>query len=377
MMKRPRGTTFRYEPAPQPGEHRIRRIDDRFGNGLDFEYSSEDRVEHVFVNAASRYVSLIYDELGRLDRLEDHTGRSVVYTYDDWGYLDCAAGPALTGEQPVSRERYEYEYVGNTRKLVRVWDWNDRIIVENEYDSDQLSDSFGYVIRQTEHLGETTFVYEPIREVSDPTLSSRDIPTLRVWESRRNGHQVEHVFNESGNELLTREAFAEGCRMREVVTRLRYNADGQLIARLNPDGALMQFLFSRDHLADSIPWPDMDPVLGDIPVRDRMSFGNLLATVTRGHRVAADADDPEFWGQIPSVKMPDDPNDVVMKYRYDRDSQLLTSTSDPRHTASADPLHVESSNPGDPNFNPGEQQFIDHQRHLTSTEYGPAHRFEL
>ena len=179
-------------------------------------------------------------------------------------------------------------------------------------------------------------------------MSARDIPTLRVWESRRNGHQVEHVFNDSGNELLTRESnLSRAVRFERSISRFRYNADGQIIAKLGPDGALTQFLFSRDHLAEFIPWPDMDPILADVSMNDRMSFANLLATVTRGRRVAQGADplDPGFWEQgVPLIKMPDHPDDVVMKYCYDRTSQLLFSNSDPRHTVSADPKHVESSN---------------------------------
>lgn len=379
LMKRPKGPTFEYESTEQFGEHRIRRIEDRVGGFFRFEYSQEDRLQRIFINSDWRHVDFEYDEIGRLSRLVDHTGRSVVYTYDDWGYLDCVAGPTLAGERPAKLARYEYDYVGQVRKLARVRDWQDRIVVENEYDRDELSDYFGYLIRQVENCGETTFLYETLREEFDPALPVRDLPTLRVWESRRNGHQVEHIFNDLGNELVTRERFVEGCRFREAVTKFRYNADGEVIARLDPEGVLTQFLFSRDDLADSLPWPDIDPAMGDVPIKDRMSFGNLLAIVTRGQRMALAAAplDSQFWAQgLPKVKMPDHPTDVVIKYRYDRDSQLLISTSDPRHTASADPLHVESSKLGEPNYDPTDPQFVDHQRHLTSTVYGPAPRFE-
>lgn len=380
LLKSPQGVTYRFESTDQPGEHRIQRTEDRFGNFLAFRYSPEDRLEQIFVNSLARHVIFIYDEVGHIKRIEDHAGRVVLYSYDDEGYLDCVAGPAFSGEIPSRLERYEYDQVGEVRKLARIYDWAGRIVVENEYERNELSDHFGKMIRQAENRGESTFFYQTISGEFDPTTPNRDLPTLRVWEYRRNGHQIEHVFNDLGNDLLTREIFVEGGRIREVVRRYRYNSDGQIIARLDPDGTLNQFLFGRDDLADSISWPDVDPVLGDVGMNERMSFGNLLATVTRGRRVAHSAAtiDPSFWERnIPSVKMPDDTDDVVVKYDYDRESQLLTSQSDPRHTISADPLHVESARSGDPNFNPSDPRYIDHQRHLTRSEYGSEPRFEL
>ena len=380
LLKRPQGITYYYEPAMDAGEYRLRRIEDRFGNFLAFSYSSEDHLDRVFVNSASRYVHFEYDELDRLIRIEDHAGRFVTYTYNEWGYLDCVIGPALAGKEPAGQERYEYDQVGEVRKLVRVYDWKHRVLVENEYEKNPLSEYFGYIIRQTENRGETTFFYDSVQEQFDPALPPWDRPTLHVWESKRNGHQVEHISNDLGNELLTREQFVERGRIREAVTRFRYNAGGQIIARMDPNGTLTQYLFARDHLAETIPWPDIDHVLGDVPMKSRMSFGNLLAVVTRGHRVAISAAplDPNFWEQgLPSVKKPDHPDDVVAKYSYSNENQLLLSTSDPRYTVSADPLHVESANPGDPTFDPTDPLFIDHQGHLTRFEYGSGPRYEL
>lgn len=379
LMKRPQGSTYYYEFTGQPREHRIRRIEDRFGNRLDFRYSPEDRLQRVYVNSMHRHVSFSYDEAGRLARLEDHTGRIVRYTYDDRGYLDCVAGPARVGERPARMESYEYDPVGRIYKLARVLDWKGRVIVENEYEQNPLADFFGYVGRQTENRGESTFFYETITEEDDPLIPPRDIPRLRVWHTERNGHQVEHLLNQFGNELLVREHLVEGCRIRERISRFRYNADGQVIARLDPEGVLTQYLFGRDHIAEAIEWPDADPVLGDVPLKDRMGFGNLLATVTRARPVAQTSSFRQsFWEQmVPSVKMPDRLDDVVTKFLYDRDSQLLLSRSDPRWTISADPLHTESATPATPHYDPADPRYIAHQRHLTRYVYGPPPRLEL
>jgi RHS repeat-associated protein len=380
LLRRPLGTVFRFEQAADPLHHRIRRIEDRFGNFLHFDYGADEQLGHVLVNSSSRHVTFSYDEAGRLSALADHTGRHVTYGYDDHGYLEWVRGPAATGGPPLGYERYEYDEVGQSFRLARVWDWKGRIVVENEYERDPLSEFFGYIVRQTENRGEWTFSYHPI--VGGPVDGQRveDGPTLRVWESRRNGHQVEHVFNEVGNQLITRERYVEGCGIRESTTRFRYNVDGQLISRIDAEGAATQYLYYRDHLSDVVAWPEVGVVLGDVPLHERMNFGALLATVVRGRRVSpsVDFEQPDFWNDaVAAVKQPDHADDQVIKFRHDPETQLLLSTSDPRHTRSADPEHVESAVPGNAAFDPDQPDFIAHQRHLTRYEYGPAPRSEL
>ena len=365
LLRKPKGVTYCYQSTTQPGKHRISEIKDRFGNYLEFHYDNDDRLRKVLVNSAYRYVTIDeYDEFNRIVCIKDHFGRYVVYKYDEWNFLECVAGPAYRDEEPASAERYEYESVGRVRKLARVIDWKGRIVVENEYERNELSEHFGKVIRQRVNKGEYTFFYESIIDETDPSTPDRDRPALRVWEYRRNGHQVEHVVNVCGNELLTRERLIEGGRIRQVVNHYRYNADGELIARIDPNGVLTQYLFGRDHLADSMLWPDIDPVIADIPLKDRLNFGNLLAEVTRGKKVAESGAsvDQSFWERLPNVKIRDDVEDNIMKYTYERDSNLLLSQSDPLYTEAADPLYAESSA---------------YQRHLTRYQYRPGPRFEL
>jgi len=380
VMKRPQGLSHYYEAANQPGEHRVHRIEDRHGNFLELRYSDEERLEVVFINSLSRYVDFSYDELGRLSRIQDHTRRTVAYTYDDQGLLSSATAPARPGEPSIWLEHYEYELVGQVYKLARVLDWKGRIVVENEYERDDLSEHFGYITRQRQNRGEATFLYENIHRAADPAMTARDIPTKRVWEYLRNGHEVEHLFNEFGNELLTRQRLIEGCNIRDVVRTARYNADGQVTDRIDPDGTVTQYLFGRDAMTMSLAWPDVDPVLGEARLDDRLSFGNLLATVVRARRVKVEelAFGLDFWQtHVPDVKAFDNPADIIVKASYERTSQLPVSSSDPRFTVSADPLHVESSSSSDANFNPVDSRYVAHQSHLTQHAYGPGPRFEL
>jgi hypothetical protein len=332
----------------------------------------------VLVNSSDRWVGFGYDSDGRLQVLQDHTGRSVLYTYDDGGYLDRVSGPGLPGETPERSESYEYDQVGYGYKLARVRAWDGQLLVENEYERDPRSDFFGFVTRQTENQGETSFFYEKITGQADPTRPVREVPTLRVWEGRRNGHQIEHILNRFGNELSMREELVDGGQVRERLSLYRYNADGQVTDTLDAEGALTQSLYRRDDLAGSLAWPDLDPVLSDVTMGERMSFGNLLATVTRGRRVGPGTPrDLTFWDTAPDVKAFDSADDIITKYTFDPISQLLLTRSDPRFTVSADPLHVESSPPGYPNYDPNNPRYIAHQRHLTRFEFGPGPRFEL
>jgi RHS repeat-associated protein len=378
IIRRTQGITYHYELTDQPFEHRIKRIVDRFGNYLQFAYDNNGQLRRIFVNSSARYLLLSYNLKGFISRIEDHARRTVVYNYNDFDLLESVSGPTFPQEKPSRFERYEYDKVGMTHKLARVFNEKNQLVVENEYDVNELSDYFGYIIRQTENRGERLLYYENINQL-DPNIHPRDLPDLRVTEYRRNGHQIEHILNEFGNELITREHIVDNCYARDIVTFYRYNSDGRIIAKMSPDGVLTQSLFERDHFRDLSPWPDISPTLGDISMKERMNFGNLLATVTRGRRkgLSATSIGSDFLRLIPPIKVLDHSQDVVVKYNYDKDSQLLVSKSDPRHTISADPLHVESAGPGHPNFNPADQRYITHQKYLTVSEYGPAPRFEL
>ena len=339
-MHSPQGGIQHYETTSEIGEHRIRRIETRFGSFLDFRYDAEDRLALVQVNSPWRFVVFGYDTLGRLNRIVDHTGRTILYEYDDWGLLNCVRGPGLPKGQPERIERYEYEQVGAVRRVSQVWDWANRLVVENFYELDDQSEFVGWVRRQIVNHGECLFDYERTERTFDEQAAARDIAVLHVIETRRSGRQVGHWLNQFGNELLTVETFVEGGRVRTAATAYRYNADGEVIAALEPDGALVQFLYGRDHLSDLLEWVDVNPTVGELSISARMSFGNLLGAISRGRRIVGQLDplDPAFWqNRVPAVKVRDHSEDIARKYTYDPKSQLLVTQSDPRFTATCDP----------------------------------------
>ncbi|MEW6516703.1 MAG: RHS repeat-associated core domain-containing protein [candidate division FCPU426 bacterium] len=370
VLEKTGGLKYEFQPTGQLGQHRIRRILNPYGHCLEFYYSDDDRLKRVDVNSPGRHVNFDYDQEGRLVRLSDHTGRFIGYAYDDWGHLSSVAGPAQAGGFAEILEKYEYDCVGQGLKLARIVDWQGRITAENQYETNALSEFFGYVIRQRENQGEMELDYEWLDDQPE-TEALADQAVLLVRERRRSGHVVSHYLNEYGNELHRREKYAAGCGMHEAVTCNRFNPDGALVARLGPDGAVRQYLYGRDHLADFSAWPEMPFVLAGLTKQDRMSFGNLLAEVARAERLLpAGLGIQTWWRQLPPVKTTSSPRDRVIKSRFEPERQLLLSRSDPRHTRSADPLHAESLDPGAPGFDPNHPHYQAHQRHLSCFEYG-------
>ena len=345
-----------------PRQHRIRCIRDRYGNRLDFKYTDEDLLARVLVNSCHRFVNFFHDDLRRLVAIEDHTGRAVKYDYDEWGYLSAISGPIDPFRR---REAYEYASIGEDRRLLRVIDASNRVIVENEYETSS-NEWYGRVTRQAVNAGETHFVYENI--ASDDSQSEADLPVLRVLEYRRNGNQVEHLLNRSGNTVLRSESYVQDGRVRQSVTRSRYNADGEAVASVDPTGVVTQSLFGREQHVGEEGLSGTAHELSDVKLAERLGFGNTISSIRRGRR--RPASDSRILTP-PDVRRRDHPRDEVRKFRYDSETNLLVSESDPRHTESPDPLNVESAQPGTPNHDPTDPAYVDHQKHLTRYIFGP------
>ena len=373
--------TYTFEATGDPDIHRLRSIRDRFANELRFTYDVDGRLAVVNVNSQYRYVSFQYDTFNRIKAIADHTGRNVLYTYDDRGFLNSVAGPSAPGASATALEAYEYVAIGRFQKLAAVYDSRRRLIIENEYDTSAASETFGRLLRQLQNRGDTTFLYSPALSPSDDTLPIADRTVSEVLEYRRNGHEVVHRLNSLSLEVMRTERLLVDGQLRRLTTRTRYNADGSVIARLEPDGTLHQFLFGREETERRRgPWPELDHVIAAVPAIERIAFGNLFAEVTRARRVGYGGPDAERfdWDMVvPDVRATDSPHDHIVKYRYDPRSGLVTSQSDPRYTLSADSDHVESAEPGSPLYNAIDPRYVEHQRHLTRLEYGGLPRLEL
>jgi YD repeat-containing protein len=374
LLRKPGGATVAFEAAG-PRQHRARSISDCAGNQIDFEYNVENRLIGVFGNGRHRFIRFFYGALDRIERIEDHTGRGCDYAYDETGALvRVEQWSEVQGRRFLTAEAYEYQLVGERPRLVRICDERGRVLVDNEYDTRTGSDTLGYVLNQNSEQGPTSFLYEHLQDKASEFLSPGDQPTLRVFETLPNGHVIERIFNEAGNELLRRDDYVDGGRIRTTLVRTRYNEDGAIIARMDGEGGLTQFLFGREQ-AGFAQWASVPAMLADVTAAKRMGFGNQLAKIERGKAMSEldRASEQDQWvSALPQNNVRADPADAIVKQRFDPATQVLLSASDVRATASPDPLNVESAPPGSPSFNPGHPLAKAHRRFLTTFVHTPT-----
>ncbi|MHA4871590.1 RHS repeat-associated core domain-containing protein [Duganella sp. PWIR1] len=374
LLRRPGGGWISYEGAA-PQQHRARAIHDAAGNRIDFDYDADNRLRAVYGNGPHRWLRFYYGVQGLIERVEDHAGRACSYLYDEMGSLvRVEQWSQQAGKPQLTAEAYDYTRVGDSWRLSRIYDERGRIMVENEYDTRAGSDTLGYLLNQYTEQGPVSFLYEHLPDQPGAGLSDIDQPTLRVFETLPNGHVVERLFNEAGNELLRRDDYVADGRIRTAVFRSRYNQDGAVIASMDPEGGLTQCLFGREQAALD-DWNLVPATLADVSADSRLSFGNQLARVERGRamseldRVAGQA---QWIAALPDPRQRLDAGDAVVKQVFHSRTQVLLSVSDARATVSPDPLHVESAPPGTPAFNPGHSLATAHRRLLTVHQYTAA-----
>jgi RHS repeat-associated protein len=350
VRRAPDGLRQRFEADPAvPGQHRLARIEDRFGNFLQFAYSQDEGgfLERVLVNHPARTVDLVHDELGRITRISDHTGRAWQYYYDDLGDLVTVITPATDRYPGGLATCYEYTTPSVSgalqHKLTRIIDAAGRLYLENEYDDAPGTASFGRVSRQRQGRGETLFEYADVEPAFERDYGERQRPTHETVVTERNGHRVRHVFNRFGNLLLKEECILRAGVPATLVARYRYNRDGHLIGSLSPEGVLTQSLYGRDHFVrrNGIDADDDVSSHDQLTAAERLGFGRPLATVRRAHLV--DFETLELaegvWGDFPNIIAGFDPNDgdIIVKHTYEPDYGQVLTTSDPRFTRSPDP----------------------------------------
>lgn len=366
------GTVYFYEKDlgnPDPNLYRIKRIEDRFGNYLEFRYAqaaggSGNHLEKVYinnpVNNPARVVRFEYDTLDRIITITDYKGRIWRYTYDDLGDLIAFTTPGTDHYPEGLTERYVYStpyYTGELQhNLVKVYDTAGRMYLENEYGTDTGLLSFNRVVRQREGCGERYFGYEDISlAIGSPvgqTELEEDWPAHQTVMAHRNGHPVHYIYNKFGN-LIAREedTWSSGTR-RRLVTHYRYNRDGALIGEVSPEGRITQYLYERDEFVRQHQIGDLTEEQlckqNKLTWKKRLSFGNRLAVVRRA-KLKKPFSTFQFPGPTPKLDPNSiNPEDIIVKFTYDDDGayQNIESVSDPRYTDS--PFAGSPANP-DPN----------------------------
>jgi RHS repeat-associated protein len=342
------GALYVYEnDSGLTGHYRIKRIQDRFTNYLEFIYEqipgeAGSRIRQIFINNPARWVLFGYDSQNRITAIKDHADRIWRYTYDDLGDLITFTTPGTDRYKSGLTERYVYStpyYTGELQhNLTQVYDTAGRLYIENKYGTDTGLLSFNRVVRQHEGKGERFFEYEDVSLASglpagQPEIEE-DMPAHQTVMVRRNGHPVHYIYNKFGN-LIAREEdiWTSGIR-RRLVNHYRYNRDGALIGEVSPEGRMTQYLYGRDEFIHDIGDFTEDQLRKryELNWKKRLSFGNRLAVVQRFRKkYAANFQFPGPLRDIYDVTT-HHPEDIIVKFTYETTFQNIESISDPRYT---------------------------------------------
>ena len=370
-LRFPDGTLHFYQrDQGDPIIHYIKRIEDRFGNYLEFNYGPSDsgfgdRLEHVEINNSARVVNFNYDTQDRIISIEDYKGRLWNYSYDDFDDLIAFTTPGTNRYKNGLTEQYVYStpyFIGELQhNLIQLYDTAGRLYIENTYGTDPGLLGFNRVVRQREGNGERFFEYQDISLATGiPAGQSgieEDVPAHQTVMTRRNGHPVHYIYNKVGNLIAKEEDGWAGGTRRRLVTHYRYNRDGALTGKVSPEGRVTQYLYGRDEFMHALGNPTENQLCqhSELNWKKRLSFGNRLAVVQRFKEKYRS--NFQFPGPLQDIYyVTTDSKDIIVKFSYGTTFQNIESISDPRYTKS--PF-------------PGAQEDQKYKETLTALAYSP------
>jgi len=347
IWQSPSGAKFFYEEDQSglPLIHLINRIEDRFGNYLNFTYQ-DGQLRVVEINHPERLVEFAYNALGKIAVIKDFTGRQWCYAYDDFEDLVAVTMPGTDRYAHCLTTCYEYsssQFTGALQhNLTRIIDAKGQLYLENQYGDSPGLLEFNRVVRQRQGGGETFFEYEDVIEEFEFDYSESERPAHQTVMIDRNGQSSRHVYNKFGNLLFKEECAMLGGLPKLLRSHYRYNRDGNLVASLSPEGVITQFLYGREYFLRRHGIENEDEITANdnLTIEERQSFTRVLASVRRAkYFTLLDLNlAREVWGDIfPDIIGGFDPDDIIVKLTYEPKYGQLLTASDSRFTKSPDP----------------------------------------
>ncbi|HVZ38854.1 MAG TPA: RHS repeat-associated core domain-containing protein, partial [Candidatus Kapabacteria bacterium] len=218
----------------------LARIIDRFGHTLEYSYDSENRLDRVTykpvddsgatASAPYHYLEFGYGNCGLLESVTDSLGRAITYWHDPdiQHLLGVVMPPAQAGAEPMTR-RFHYGGLHEPEILrhaiLRVEDAAGRVYVENEYDDDPSSWSFGHLLVQIHGGYPYQFQYTPLEWVP-PNDNHLNIPAQRTEVIDPDGGLTTYTFNFRGDILDRRTRLAEDGSYRITAVEFDYDTQG-------------------------------------------------------------------------------------------------------------------------------------------------------
>lgn len=238
------GTSWFFDrPSAWTNDYRIplRRIRDRFGNVLEYSYDSENRLERVTcipvndegvpTSGPHHFLEFTYGNCGLLERVGDSIGREVEYYHDpDIQHLIGVRYPAPTrGSAERMEKRYQYGGLHLPEMLrhniVRVENGKGEVHIQNLYDEDPSSWSYGHVLQQFHGKYLYRFQYTPLQWLP-PHDDYVNIPTQRTEIIDPEGGLTTYTFNFRGNVLDRRTRLAEDGSFWITAMAFEYDSQG-------------------------------------------------------------------------------------------------------------------------------------------------------
>lgn len=365
IWRAPDGVEFRYAVnlSGRADILLIDRIEDRFGNYLQFTYNNALLIK-VEVNSPVRFVTFDYDSENRIIQISDFTNRSWKYAYDDMGDLVAVTTPFTEEYRKGLTTCYEYSSyqfssVVQQHNLLSITDASGQIYLENEYGTEPNLLSFNRVIRQREGSGEIYLEYADVIENFEFPYTAHQTPSYQTIETNRSGQQIRYLFNRYGN-MVFREEYARINGVPKLIgTHYRYNQDGNLVGTISPTGIITQFLYGRDYY-ERKQQVDVNYLATDdnnLTKSERQGFNRMLASIRRGkyYNINTLNMAQGLWSQdiFPDIFAVSD-DDIFQKFDYEPEFGQPLSISDPRYTKSPNPKYLEDA---------------DYSAHLTKYQY--------
>lgn len=223
-------------------------IRDRHGNRLRYEYDG-DRLTRVR-DDRDRSLSFSYGDCGGLEEVRDHTGRVVRYLLDEYEHLIGVYQPATGSEAPRPDRVYRYASPGLHAMLrhgiIEIQDGDGRSYLQNEYEDDPSSWSFGRVRRQLYGDHEYQYRYTQLQWVP-PRAEFINVHSVRVEMMAPDCGLSTFTFNFRGDLLDHRFRLTRDGSYRVVARRYEYDEAGNRDLVRHPDGREERLTYAATH----------------------------------------------------------------------------------------------------------------------------------
>lgn len=250
----PGGLIWQFErPLGWSGTERIplATIADRHGNTVSLTYGLMNHLESV-LDESGRGLRFHYGSCELVESVTDHTELRVVHYLheNEVEHLVTVVLPATAQYPKGISTTYEYDsdavHPAMKHNILRIYDSNDRLMVENEFGKPDAGFEFNTIVRQRMGEFEYQFEYQQIQYVwPDPQYV--DVLASRTLVQAPDGSLHTYTFNYRGDLLDHRFRLIMDGSLRVVSQQWQHDEQGNVTKSVAPDGMRKIFTFDTDN----------------------------------------------------------------------------------------------------------------------------------